>query len=273
MDFEASPSDPFDPSELLTAAESAAPDPNRLMPAERTYPKTDKTVNVNQAIALLQQRRRRQAPVLEGGLDDTSPKVSLRKTKTHSPTPTPTGTVESPEFDGFTSGALPEDKASSQKDEETDKNDKNGKKNTNGRKKTLPVSVANIAEIVSRLGLIEKLLSKLQKPQLDAESDPLTAFKAQSHRAKFLINGMTVAVKCLQMTRDPKAHSLVLAFPDNDETFFTPPIQSELSLEYDGERIGDKLFYFGMCFTLRELGLKFLGFLYEEANSNTQEVK
>lgn len=261
MPFEASP------SELLKAAESAAPDPNRLMPSERTYPKTDKTVGVNQAIALLQQRRHQQAPVLEGGLDDTSAKVSLRKTKTPTTPPKQTGTLEAPEFEGFASGALPEDKISSQKDEDTSKTGKKGKK------KPALVPDTWLSEVVTRLGNLEKLLAQTKKPDLDREDDPLTAFKAQSHRAKFLINGMTVAVKCLQMTRDPKAHSLVLAFPDNDETFFTPPLQSELSLEYDGERIGDKLFYFGMCFTLRDLGLKFLGFLYEEANAPTQEVK
>lgn len=264
MPFEASP------SELLKAAESAAPDPNRLMPTERTYPKTDKTVGVNQAIALLQQRRHQQAPVLEGGLDDTSSKVSLRKTKTPVPPPQPTGTPENPEFEGFTSGALPEDKIPSQKDEETGKTGRTGKK---GKKKPAPVPDTWLSETMTRLGNLEKLLAQTKTPDLDREDDPLTAFKAQSHRAKFLINGMTVAVKCLQMTRDPKAHSLVLAFPDNDETFFTPPLQSELSLEYDGEKIGDKLFYFGMCFTLRDLGLKFLGFLYEEATANTQEVK
>lgn len=95
-------------------------------------------------------------------------------------------------------------------------------------------------------------------------TNPLELFKSGVHRVTFVLNGMEFTVKCLNLSREEETHCIVLAFPTDGDSFFVPPMQSELRMKYDGVSVGGRLFYFGMNFSLPELGLRFLGFLFDE---------
>lgn len=117
-----------------------------------------------------------------------------------------------------------------------------------------------VAESAEELQGLKSMLEKAPEEPTDA----LAEFKKGDHRVTFVLNGMEFTVKCLNMTKDDETHSLVLAFPADGDSFFTPPMQSELRMKYDGEATGGKLFYFGMNFVLKTLGLRFLGFIFDD---------
>lgn len=112
---------------------------------------------------------------------------------------------------------------------------------------------------------VKEAVADLKKEDEPKEvTNPLEAFKSGEHRVTFVLNGMEFTVKCLNLSREEETHCIVLAFPADGDSFFVPPMQSELRMKYDGVAVGGRLFYFGMNFSLPELGLRFLGFLFDE---------
>lgn len=112
---------------------------------------------------------------------------------------------------------------------------------------------------------VKEAVADLKKEDEPKEvTNPLEAFKSGEHRVTFVLNGMEFTVKCLNLSREEETHCIVLAFPTDGDSFFVPPMQSELRMKYDGVAVGGRLFYFGMNFSLPELGLRFLGFLFDE---------
>lgn len=225
---------------LFKLAEQAAPDPNRLMPTERKYAKTTKTLQLSDALALMKERKAQKAPVIPGGLDD--PTASLKA---------PVQKEEKDPFEGFI-GPTEETPAE-----------------TSTPKKQKKISPQSISTILSTLAFLVKevkaLKEKLTKPEKEEETiDILARFKKEKHRVTFRLNEMEFTVTCLGLIKDASTHTLVLPFSTETEAFFTPPMRSELKLSYDGKRIDGKLFYFGMSFAVPELGMRFLGFLYDD---------
>ncbi len=106
-------------------------------------------------------------------------------------------------------------------------------------------------------GLKEDKASDLPAEE-NSGKDRLSVLKSESHRVTYIVNGMEFTVRCLKLMRD--GNCLVLAFDADGDSFFTPPVRSELKIRYDGEESGT-LYYFGMSFTLADLGMRFLGFL------------
>ena len=64
---------------LFKLAENAAPDENRLMPAERSYIKSSKTVSVEEAVSLMKQRKKDPTLRIKGGLDDETASIKSHK--------------------------------------------------------------------------------------------------------------------------------------------------------------------------------------------------
>lgn len=237
---------------LFKLAESAAPDENRLMPSERTYLKSSSTVSVEEAVALMKQRKRNPEMRIKGGLDDESDAVKKSK---------PTGVnrlvddvgenKEEPkpiEPVGIADGGL-EDLGQRRR----------------RRRGSDDVLAKVVASLDSRMAVLQKSLSAASSAEKNAaKEDRLSTFKSGAHRVVFKLNGMEMAVKCLHMIKDAEAHTLVFVFDDSGDSFFTPPKNSELQVKYDGVDEPGVLFYFGMVFTVKALGLKFLGFLYDD---------
>ena len=228
---------------LFKLAEQAAPDPNRLMPTERKYAKTTKTLQLSDALSLMKGRKSNKVPVIPGGLDDpaASLKASVQK-------------EEKNPFAGFIgpSEELPSETSTSKR-----------------QKKLSPQSISTVlstlAFLVKEVKALKEKLTKPEKPEKeDFQQDILARFKQEKHRVTFKLNEMEFTVTSLGLIKDASTHTLVLPFSSETEAFFTPPMQSELKLSYDGKAIDGKIFYFGMCFTVPELGMKFLGFLYDD---------
>ena len=122
-----------------------------------------------------------------------------------------------------------------------------------------------ISGIEDSLDDVKEAVADLKKEDEPKEvTNPLESFKSGEHRVTFVLNGMEFTVKCLNLSREEETHCIVLAFPTDGDSFFVPPMQSELRMKYDGISVGGRLFYFGMNFSLPELGLRFLGFLFDE---------
>ena len=229
---------------LFRLAENAAPDPDRLMPSERTYAKSGTTVSLQEALSKMKARKAKEIGQIPGGLSDPSVSTRQKEEKTDP-------------FEGFVGPdeMAPETPAKSGKAKAT---------------KSTKVSAQGIASILSALALLGKEVKALKEllPHAHSEDeekeDRLEYFRKQRHRVTFRLNGMEFTVSCLKMVRDANAHTIVIPFLADTEAFFTPPQQSELKMAYDGQEIDGKLFYFGMSFTLPELGLRFLGFLYDD---------
>lgn len=257
---------------LFKMAESAAPDENRIMPVERKYLKTDKTVGVNEAIALLKKRKENPEERIRGGLDDNS--VSARQSydylKSHKI-----------KISSERAAKLKELEDEHKADESIDKLEVDDKcvsevysecavKTKKGRQSKLITGdiLSHLMKIDSRLDYLCKSNKESEHKSVIEENNksPLDKFREGSHKVTFQINNMEFTVKCLNMIKDTESHCLVLAFSDNCDSFFAPPAQSELRIKYDGIPQGGKLFYFGMNFPLKSLGLRFLGFLFDETS-------
>ena len=237
--------------DLFKLAEQAAPDPNRLMPIERKYAKTSKTLNLSDAMSLMKARKVRKSPPIPGGLDD--PAASLKSEQPE---------TEINPFEGFTGPGETVDLAELQK-EILASNKSQRKLSPKGVSAILSALVFLVKEIKA---LKERLTKpdKPDKPDKEEAQDILERFKKEKHRVTFRLNEMEFTVTCLGMIKDASTHTLVLPFSSETEAFFTPPMQSELKLSYDGSPVEGKIFYFGMNFSVPELGVRFLGFLYDD---------
>lgn len=235
--------------ELSRMAENAAPDPNRLMPTEMAYKKTKKTVSYMSAVAMLSEHM---------------------KNPNHPEKP-----VEDESAEGY---FVPESKspkaiAVQQPQQQAQK--------SKGRSVSKGLSIdalrLTVEGVVSdALKPLEQRLELIKRPEEPREDkavkkDILGTFKESSHTVTFKMNGMSFSVKCLNMSLDQETHCLVVCFDSSGESFFTPPVQSELELEYDGEAVPCRLFYFGMSFSLPELGLRFLGFLCDNGGNGQEK--
>ena len=237
---------------LFRLAESAAPDENRLMPSERTYLKSSSTVSVEEAVALMKQRKKHPEMRIKGGLDDESDIV-----KKNNPRGANKLIDESAENNdaakpiepvGITDGGVEDLGAKRRR-----------------RRGSDDILTKVMASLDSRVAALQKSLSATSSAEKNAaKEDRLSAFKSGSHKVVFKLNGMEMSVKCLQMVKDTEAHTMVFVFDDSGDSFFTPPKNSELQVKYDGIDEPGALFYFGMVFTVKALGLKFLGFLYDD---------
>ena len=258
---------------LFKLAENAAPDENRLMPSERSYVKSSKTISVEEAVALMKKRKKDPSLRIKGGLDDET--ASLKNAK-----------KEEPKQEESVEQMLPlaevvEDLISSAKKSNTDLvNPIEGKSlgKTPKLKKVTSLDIFNAISFVSaKVCSVVSVVNKLQndissegssRRNSDNTESTLTKFKSSSHKVTFILNGMEFTVKCLNQVKDTEAHTVVFVFSDDGDSFFTPPMQSELEVKYDGVPEQGKLYYFGMCFSLKALGLKFLGFLYDENSAH-----
>lgn len=257
---------------LFQLAEKAAPREDRLMPTERTYLKSSATVSINEAIDLMKKRRADPLQKLKGGLDDDSEEVRIGYKP---PVPgKPKATIPN---DFLQEIQIPEVII----DEETPaptktKTNKGKSKDTNIRLGLLTAHIATlnqgIGKLAERILGVEAVVSDLSKDSKEPsgtpnlpERDVLTDFKAQSNKVTFLMNGMEFTVTCISMIKDEAAHTVVLAFSEDTDAFFTPPMQSEIQIKYNGQLEPGHLYYFGMSFSLKSLGLKFLGFLYDDS--------
>lgn len=249
---------------LFKLAEAAAPAEDRLMPTERTYLKSDKMVSVEEAVALMKKRKKDPSLRIAGGLDDTSDAV--RRHHGASVGPGDSGEDDLP--------GMAEMLAEAEAGAETKSTIKDaGAKASRRRVRISSDLEASVAALDARLsGLVKVMTKAVARPEIKPEpvKDVLQEFKSGSHRVTFLLNGMEFSVKCLQMVKDTAAHTVVFVFPDDGESFFTPPMQSELEVKYDGGPVEGKMYYFGMCFSLKALGLKFLGFLYDDRDGQEQ---
>lgn len=257
---------------LFKLAENAAPDDDRIMPVERKYLKTDRTVGVNEAIALLKKRKENPEARIEGGLDDDS--VSVRQSytylKSHNIKISSERAAKLKEMEDERKAEEQIEKAEAENKAAADISSAASGKTKKGKQaKLIPGDLLDhLMKINSRLDDLckSKKESEYSPVDEDEKKSPLDRFREGVHRVTFQINNMEFTVKCLNMIKDPVSHCLVLAFSDDCDSFFTPPSQSELRIKYDGAPEGGKLFYFGMSFSLKSLGLRFLGFLFDETS-------
>jgi len=285
---------------LFRLAEQAAPDDHRIMPTERTYLKSAKTVSLNDAISLMKQRREHPEMKIAGGLDDTSSQVRKQtKTPKTSRSTTPHDPIKtkqagSPDAHRTPSQDVQEDPVTGLLPTSADPHLPTSAEENNaavpdvfalstpakGRITTASL-MSGITVLQHQLDQVLRNTNHLQDTKIPSgqadtattatieepeEIQELKRFKAGRHKVTFLINSMEFSVKCLNMVRDEQAHCLVLAFADDADSFFVPPMQSELKIKFDGLEEPGRLFYFGMCFRIKELGLKFLGFLLDTQN-------
>lgn len=244
---------------LFKLAENAAPDENRLMPAERTYPKGVGAVSLEEAVALMKQRKKDPSLRIKGGIDDTSDAVRKNKPKL---TPESMKLVD-PVFDATDATAKPIAPVGI-----TDEGMVGlGHPSRRRRKpKEFDDLVAKVlANIDTRMTVLQKSLAATAAPgKTAAKEDKLSTFKSGVHKVTFMLDGMEFSVKCLSMIKDTAAHTVVFVFDDSGETFFTPQMKSELKVKYDGVEDPGTLYYFGMSFSMDALGLRFLGFIYSD---------
>lgn len=234
--------------DLFKLAEQAAPDPNRLMPTERKYAKTSKTINLSDAMSLMKARKVKKSPPIPGGLDD--PAASLKSEQPE---------TEMNPFEGFTGPAETVDLAELQKEILA-----SGKSQRKISPKGISAILSALVFLVKEIKALKERLTKPDKSDKEEAQDILERFKKEKHRVTFRLNEMEFTVTCLGMIKDASTHTLVLPFSSETEAFFTPPMQSELKLSYDGSPVEGKIFYFGMNFSVPELGVRFLGFLYDD---------
>lgn len=237
---------------LFKLAENAAPDENRLMPSERKYPQSTSMVSVEEAVALMKQRKKNPELRIKGGLDDTSDAVKKSR----------------PRGANKLVGEIVENNDAAKPIEPVGITD-DGMEDLGAKRRRHRGSDDRLAKVMSSLDLrvaaLQKSLSAASAPEKNvAREDKLATFKSGSHKVVFKLNGMELTVKCLHMVKDTEAHTLVFVFDDSGDSFFTPPKNSELQVKYDGVDEPGVLFYFGMVFTVKALGLKFLGFLYDD---------
>ena len=239
---------------LFKLAEQAAPDPNRLMPTERKYAKTSKTINLSDAMSLMKARKVKKSPPIPGGLDD--PAASLKSEQPE---------TEMNPFEGFTGPGETINLSELQKEilASSKSQRKISPKGISAILSALVFLVKEIKALKERLTKPDKT-DKPDKPDKEESQDILERFKQEKHRVTFRLNEMEFTVTCLGMIKDASTHTLVLPFSSETEAFFTPPMQSELKLSYDGSPVEGKIFYFGMNFSVPELGVRFLGFLYDD---------
>ena len=264
---------------LFKLAEKAAPREDRLMPAERTYLKSSKTVDVMEALSLMKKRKKNKSLIIEGGLDDESSRVRLRRTENDVSSvneDTPTGEVIVNPTSALSDLAAGADSYEAPLAHNETSPDKKTVKKPRYRKATPDIieAISSVKHDISVLakGLFDMQSSLPKKEANDVDSeDVLSMFKMGSHKVTFLFNGMEITVKCLNMTLDERSHCLVLAFDAECESFFVPPLRSELSIRYDDVARSGKLYYFGMDFTIKPLGVRFLGFLYDESSQDTSQ--
>lgn len=249
---------------LFKLAESAAPDENRLMPSERVYRQSTSTVSVEEAVALMKQRKKNPEMRIKGGLDDESDAVKKNKPKLSPKVNELVGTV----FDAADEMAKPIEPVGIADDGFVDLGGKRRR-----RRKSDDAIAKVVADIDARMVMLQKSLSSKPSQKDAAAEDKLATFKSGSHKVTFVWNGMEMAVKCLHMIKDTDAHTLVFVFDDSGESFFTPPKGAELQAKYDGVVEPGVLFYFGMVFTVKALGLKFLGFLYDDGQGKQAEAE
>ena len=242
--------------ELSRMAENAAPDPNRLMPTEMAYRKTKKTVSYMSAVAMLSEHM---------------------KNPNHAEKPVEDDSDDSTE--GYFVPESKSQKAVTVQQQVQQQVTQKGKGRAVAKGLSMDALRLTVEGVVSdALKPLEQRLELIKRPEEPREEkterkDILATFKESSHTVTFKMNGMSFSVKCLNMSLDRSTHCLVVCFDSSGESFFTPPVQSELEVEYDGEAVQCRLFYFGMSFSLPELGLRFLGFLCDNGDNgdNGQE--
>ena len=233
--------------ELSRMAENAAPDPNRLMPTEMAYRKTKKTVSYMSAVAMLSEHMKNPNPAEKPVEDDSTEGYFVPESKSQ--------------------------KAVTVQQQATQQVQQKGKGRTVAKGLSMDALRLTVEGVVSdALKPLEQRLELIKRPEEPREEkaerkDILATFKESSHTVTFKMNGMSFSVKCLNMSLDRSTHCLVVCFDSSGESFFTPPVQSELEVEYDGEAVQCRLFYFGMSFSLPELGLRFLGFLCDNGDN------
>lgn len=243
-------------SNLFSLAENAAPAEDRLMPAERTYPKSSATVSVVEAIALLKKRKANPELRIKGGLDDTSEAVRKTHKKQAEQNTLPADASSDPEYGQHELAVVDEKKPPRRT-----------------KNKALEEATDALLHMKHQIDSIHKTVDRIEGATSKAgkkdavKTDVLQEFKSNSHSVTFMLNGMEFTVKCLNMVKDASSHTLVFVFSDANDSFFTPPMQSELQVKYDGLEEPGKLYYFGMCFSLKQLGLKFLGFIYDDSTN------
>lgn len=259
--------------DLFKLADTAAPAEDRILPAQRIYLKSSKTIDINGAISLLKQRREHRAPVLAGGLDDESDKMrrkiesrpSLEASDMTAESSRPTAGYRLEDaIKAVDSGEIGEECGETSSEPEKVKR-RPARQTTSELMKGICI-VQHQVDSLSRLVIekSEELKGLKEDKALDlpdeknSGKDRLSVLKSESHRVTYIVNGMEFTVRCLKLMRD--GNCLVLAFDADGDSFFTPPVRSELKIRYDGEESGT-LYYFGMSFTLADLGMRFLGFL------------
>lgn len=245
---------------LFDLAEKAVLDDNRLMPSDRTYPKSSNTISINEAIALMKKRKADPSLRIKGGLDDTSEAVR-KDHKKHTQPQQATGKIDTGDSSAPDIGMEVQPKPAKAAAVKTHRG-----RTSNAELMGFVEALDNrLITLHKSVDLLQKSISSRNTSRNDdvAPVDVLKEFKASSHAVTFMLNGMEFTVKCLSMEKDTSAHTVVFIFPDDSEAFFMPPVQSELEVKYDGVKEDGKLYYFGMCFSLKKLGLKFLGFIYD----------
>jgi hypothetical protein len=225
-----------------------------------------KTVSVDEAVALMKQRKKDPSLRIKGGLDDET--ASLKNAK-----------KEEAKKEEHVEQMLPLIDAEMHSSKEatlaTPINVSSFVKPVKSKKVTTLDILNAISMVDSKVHSVINEVTSLHKKIIynetgssvkntDSSVSTLNEFKSNSHKVTFILNGMEFTVKCLNQVKDTEAHTIVFVFSDDNDSFFTPPMQSELEIKYDGVPEPGKVYYFGMCFSLKALGLKFLGFLYDE---------
>lgn len=254
---------------LFKLAENAAPDENRLMPSERKYLRSSKTVSVDEAVALMKQRRKDPSLRIKGGLDDETASLKNAKkeeVKKEEPVEQMLPLVEVAEDLIPTAKKSNADLVNQIEGKSTGKTPKLKKVTSSDILNAISFVSAKVCSVVSVVNKLQNDISSVGSSRSNSDNNESTLrdFKSSSHKVTFILNGMEFTVKCLNQVKDTEAHTIVFVFSDDSDSFFTPPMQSELEIKYDGVQEPGKIYYFGMCFSLKALGLKFLGFLYDE---------
>ena len=262
---------------LFKLAESAAPDEHRIMPSERRYLPSSTTVSVEEAVALMKKRKMDPSARIKGGLDDESDYVRIRKQSSPKAVQS-LKNAESGEISELVKKVL---EYGQQKPEADQKQEEKPAKRRAARDRSVDSDILKaICELALRVptvqdvvdGVLKGQAARLQSDPVEEPVDALKVFKAGSHSVTFMLGGMEFTVKCLNMVLDKESHTLVFVFDADGDSFFTPPMRSELMVKFDGRQHPGKLYYFGMNFSVKDLGLKFLGFLYDDQEDAGQEI-
>lgn len=262
---------------LFKLAESAAPDEHRIMPSERRYLPSSTTVSVEEAVALMKKRKMDPSARIKGGLDDESDYARIKRQSI----PTAVLSLKKAESDGLSELVKKVLEHGQQKQKADPKQEEKPAKRRAARDRSVDSDILKaICELALRVPTVQDVVDGVLKGQAaNAQSDPaeepvdkLKVFKTGSHSVTFMLGGMEFTVKCLNMVLDHESHTLVFVFDADGDSFFTPPMRSELTVKFDGRQHPGKLYYFGMNFSVKDLGLKFLGFLYDDQEDAGQEI-